>query len=227
MAASAYDPGWMSMPWPAPGSRSRIPGILLVMALVAAATVTACAGTGATPSTTTLPAVTPAPLGQRDTAYDPPRPAPPLQLTDQDGQPFDLTSLRGAPVLVFFGYTHCADICPTTMADLRSAVRLVARPVHVVFVTIDPARDDAAAMKEYVDYYQAGFIGLTGSQAQIAAVAAAWGVSYAKLPADAAGNYDMDHSTDVYLVDSNGVLRNHIFFGAGPQLIAQLVRAVI
>jgi protein SCO1/2 len=183
--------------------------------------------TGATPSSTTLAVVTPAPLGQRDTAYASPRPAPALQLTDQDGQPFDLTSLRGTPVLVFFGYTHCTDICPTTMADLRAAVRLVPSPVHVVFVTVDPARDGPAAMKEYVDDYQAGFIGLTGSEAQIAATAAAWGVSYTKLPANAAGNYDMDHTTDVYLVGPDGVLRNHIFYGAGPDLIAQLVRAVL
>jgi protein SCO1/2 len=171
--------------------------------------------------------VTPAPLGQRDTAYASPRPAPALQLTDEDGKAFGLASLRGSPVLVFFGYTHCTDICPTTMADLRAGVRLVSSPVHVVFVTIDPARDDAAAMKQHVDDYQAGFIELTGSQAQIAAAAAAWGVSYTKLPADAAGSYDMDHSTDVYLVGPDGVLRNHIFYGAGPDLIAQLVCAVL
>lgn len=203
--------------------RRRVP--ILVIAIVAAALLVACVG--ASPSTTTLPAVTPAPLGQRDTAYASPHPAPALQLTDQDGRPFDLTSLRGSPVLVFFGFTHCADICPTTMADLRAAVRLVASPVHVVFVTVDPARDDAAAMKQYVDYYQAGFIGLTGSEAQIAATAAAWGVSYAKLPAEPDGSYDMDHTTDVYLVGPDGLLRNHIFYGAGPDLIAQLVRAVL
>jgi protein SCO1/2 len=198
-----------------------------ILGLVLAVSTLLAACTAATPSTTTLPAVTPAPLGQRDTAYASPRPAPALQLTDQDGQPFDLTSLRGSPVLVFFGFTHCTDICPTTMADLRAAVRLVSSPVHVVFVTVDPARDDPAAMKQYVDYYQAGFVGLTGSEAQIAAAAAAWGVSYMKLPADAAGNYDMDHTTDVYLVGPDGVLRNHIFYGAGPDLIAQLVRAVL
>ena len=157
-----------------PGRRLYPRIALLAAALVVAATVTACTGAGATPSMTTLPAVTPAPLGQRDTVYHPPRPAPALQLTDQDGQPFDLASLRGTPVLVYFGYTHCPDICPTTLADLRDALRLVATPVQVVFVTIDPARDDAAAMKQYVDFYQAGFIGLTGSDAQIAAAAAAW-----------------------------------------------------
>src|ERR1700690_3883043 len=200
---------------------------LLAAALVGAATVTACTGAGATPSMTTLPAVTPAPLGQRDTVYHPPRPAPALQLTDQDGQPFDLASLRGTPVLVYFGYTHCPDICPTTLADLRDALRLVATPVQVVFVTIDPARDDAAAMKQYVDFYQAGFIGLTGSDAQIAAAAAAWGVAYEKLPSDSASGYAMAHTTDVYLVGPDGILRDHIFFGASPQLIAQLIRSVV
>lgn len=212
---------------PAPVGHHR-PRIAVVAAALAVATLLgACTAAGATPSNTTVPAVTPPPLGQRDTAYVPPRPAPALQLTDQDGKPFDLASLRGTPVLVYFGYTHCPDICPATLADLRDAVRLIASPVHVVFVTIDPARDDAAAMKQYVDFYQAGFIGLTGTSDQIAATAAAWGVSYEKLPSDSANGYAMAHSTEVYLVDPGGVLRNHIFFGAGPQLIAQLLRAVI
>ena len=186
-----------------PTSGRRVPPrfALAAAALAVAMLLGACAGAAATPSITTVPAVTPPPLGQRETAYDPPRPAPPLRLTDQDGRPFDLTSLRGAPVLVYFGYTHCPDICPATLSDLRDAVRLVTGPVHVVFVTIDPDRDTVPAMKQYVDFYQAGFIGLTGSDAQIAAAAAAWGVSYEKLPSDSANGYAMAHSTDVYLVD--------------------------
>ena len=113
-------------------------------------------------------------------------PRPPLRLTDQDGRPFDLASLRGEPVLVFFGYTHCPDVCPTNLADVRDALKLVDEEVGVVFVTIDPARDDAAAMKQYVDYYQAGYIGLTGTDDEIRAVADAWGVSYAKVESTAA-----------------------------------------
>jgi protein SCO1/2 len=204
-----------------------------VSAAFAVALVAACGsagGPGAGGSATAAPIEKPdatAPvLGERETAYEPPRPAPDLRLTDQDGRPFDLASLRGKPVLVYFGYTHCPDVCPTTLADLREALRLVDDPVRVVFVTVDPARDDAAAMKTYVDYYQSGFTGLTGSEAEIADAAEAWGVSYRKLDADSAAGYAMAHSTDTYLVDAEGTLRHHLFFGASPELIAERINEV-
>lgn len=83
-----------------------------------------------------------------------------------------------------------------------------------------------AAMKQYVDSFESGFIGLSGSPAEIAVAATAWGVSYRRLPASSDGaGYPMAHSTEVYLVDPQGLLRNHIFFGAGPRLIADLIRA--
>jgi protein SCO1/2 len=200
-----------------------LPLVIAIPALVAA-----CGG-GRAPgaaSPTTAPAISPPPLGQRETAYDPPRPAPALRLTDQDERPFDLLSLRGEPVLVYFGYTHCPDVCPTTLADIRDALHLVDVPTRVVFVTVDPARDDAAAMKRYVDYYRSGFIGLTGSEAQVAEAAAAWGASYRKLESDSASGYAMAHSTETYLVDAEGILRHHIFFGAGPELFAEKIRDV-
>ncbi len=165
-------------------------------------------------------------MGVRETEYTPAKPEPPLQLTDQDGQPFDLTSLKGTPVFVYFGYTHCTDICPTTLADLRTAIAQAALPAKVVFVTVDPARDTAPVMKSYLDAYKAGFIGLTGTAEQIAAAAAAWGVQYSAEPADSSGNYEMSHTTDVYLVDGSGMLRNHIFYGAGSSLIAQILTQV-
>jgi protein SCO1 len=207
-------------------ARPAPPRPLVALVLAAAALLAACSAAGGpgTASPIVLPAPTTAPLGVRETAYDPPRPAPRLQLTDQDGQPFDLASLRGKPVLVYFGYTHCPDICPATLADLREAIRLVDRPVGVVFVTIDPARDDAAAMKLYVDYYQSGFVGLTGSEAEIKAAADAWGVSYRKLESGSAAGYAMAHSTETYLLDPEGTLRHHLFFGASPELIAEKIR---
>jgi protein SCO1/2 len=173
----------------------------------------------------TTPALAP-PLGVRETAYDPPRKAPSLVLTDQDGRAFDLASLRGAPVLVYFGYTHCPDICPATLADIRAALDEVDLPARVVFVTVDPARDDAAAMKRYVDHFRSEFIGLTGSEAEIAAAARDWGVSYARLEGSAAAGYAMAHSTETYLVDGDGMLRHHLFFGASPELIADLIGEV-
>jgi protein SCO1/2 len=102
----------------------------------------------------------------------------------------------------------------------------VEEPVGVVFVTVDPARDDAAAMKRYVDYYESGFVGLTGSEAEIAAVADAWGVAYRKLDSTAAAGYAMAHSTETYLLDAAGRLRHHLFFGASPELIAERIREI-
>jgi protein SCO1 len=186
----------------------------------------AACGAGATPfpSFVMAQAVTQPPFGVRDTAYEPPLPAPPLRLTDQDGRPFDLSALTGAPVFVYFGYTHCPDICPTTLADLRMAIATAGVPARVVFVTIDPARDTAAAMRQYTAFYDAGFIGLTGSPDDIASAAAAWGVTYRQMAVDANGNYAMTHSTDTYLVDGSGLLRNHIFFGAPVDLVVDLLR---
>jgi protein SCO1/2 len=202
------------------GRRAAV--LSLAPTLVACVILAACgssAGARATPIT--VEAITPAPLGVRDTAYDPPRPAPPLRLTGQDGLPFDLASLRGLPVFVYFGYTHCPDVCPTTLADVRAGIEEAGVEAEVVFVTIDPARDDVPAMKQYVDYYGSGYHGLTGSEAEIAEAASAWGVSYRQLPSDSASGYAMAHSTETYLLDADGRLRHHLFFGASPELIAE------
>ena len=86
-----------------------------------------CAGASQAPSVVMVAPITPAPIGVRDTAYDPIRPAPPLRLIDQDGKGFDLATLGGAPAFVYFGYTHCPDVCPTTLADLRAAVAAAGR----------------------------------------------------------------------------------------------------
>ena len=163
------------------------------------------------------PAATPDPL-KRPTAIVPVLPAPKLALTDQDGQPFDLASVRGTPALVFFGYTHCPDVCPTTLADVRDAVKRSPVPVRVVFVTIDPARDDAAALKQYLSFYNAGFVGLTGSAAEIRRAADAWGVQYARMDNGSANGYAMAHTADAFLVDAAGRLRDRIWFGAGPEV---------
>ena len=171
--------------------------------------------------------VSPTPEGlERDTAVRPAAPAPPLQLTNQDGRPFDLASLRGRPVLVSFGYTHCPDVCPTNLADIRDALKLIDGEVGVAFVTIDPARDDAAAMKQYVNYYQAGYVGLTGTDDQIRDAAGAWGVSYARVDSGSASGYAMAHTADTFLVDAEGRLRHRIWFGAGPEVIASRVNGL-
>ncbi|HEY5627956.1 MAG TPA: SCO family protein [Candidatus Limnocylindrales bacterium] len=207
-----------------PDPRRLVVGVALVLALVS---VGGCVAAAPSPSIVMLsPNGTRAAMGVRDTIYNPPRPAPALQLTDQDGKPFDLAALRGTPVFVYFGYTHCPDVCPTTLADLRDAIQVANLPAKVVFVTVDPGRDTPPKMKEYVNAYSAGFIGLTGTAQQIATAAAAWGVRYQPGPVDSLGNYPMSHTTEVYLVDPSGTLRNHIFFGAQSGLIAELLRKV-
>jgi len=196
----------------------------LILALALALALAACGSSG--PAFTAFPGgdITPPPLAAADTVYNPPRPAPDLALTDASGQPFDLASLRGTLSLVYFGYTHCPDVCPTTLADLRTAVTAFGKPVKVVFVTIDPARDTAPVIKTYLDAFKAGFIGLTGTDAQIAAVAKAWGVGYSAEPADSSGSYSMIHTSESYLVDASGQLRNHIPFGATADFVASLLR---
>lgn len=208
-------------------SRRLRPSLLLAAAvLLAGCRGASVAPASPTPSVVMVEAITPAPMGERETAYHPAMPAPALRLVNQDNATFDLTTLRGTPVFVYFGYTHCPDICPTTLADIRAALGLAKLPAKVVFVTIDPARDTPAAMKQYVDAYSSGFIGLSGTAEQIATAAGAWGVAYQAGPADSRGNYPMSHSTDTYLVDGSGMLRHHIFFGASSELIARLLAEV-
>jgi len=153
-----------------------------------------------------------------DFAYAEVRPAPPLRLTDQDGQPFDLASLAGRPAMVFFGYTHCPDVCPATVGVVNEVLAAVGGGPQAVFVSIDPERDDTAAMKSYLTYLPAGYHGLSGTPDEISRNAAGWGVKYAKIDQDSAGGYAMAHTAGIFLVDAQGQLRSYFPFGttAGP-----------
>ncbi|HUL78733.1 MAG TPA: SCO family protein [Vicinamibacteria bacterium] len=139
--------------------------------------------------------------------YDPVEPAPPLDLIDQTGARFSLTQLRGKTALVSFGYSHCPDVCPTTLAIDRDVLLQRGSDAAVVFVTIDPARDTSAALTEYLKYFGAPMIGLTGSDAAIAATAAAWHVGYEKGEVSANGSYSMTHTAGTFVVDPAGNLR--------------------
>ena len=220
---------------PRPAAPNRLPVIVSVVFAIAAAGGIGVGLLGVAlsrpPSTPAgdpgfaWPAATPDPL-KRPTAILPVLQAPPLALTDQEGRPFSLASVRGTPALVFFGYTHCPDVCPTTLADIRDAVKRSPVPVRVIFVTIDPARDDAAAMKQYLAFYDAGFIGLTGSAAEIRRAADAWGVQYARMDSGSANGYAMAHTADAFLVDAAGRLRDRIWFGAGPEVFLDRISSL-
>jgi protein SCO1/2 len=129
-----------------------------------------------------------------------------FDLIDMQGKPAHLADHRGKWVLVLFGFTHCPDICPTmliSVGQVMAAMGAEARRLQPVFITVDPERDTPAVLKEYVANFDGGVIGLTGSPAQIAAVADSYGVVYRKRETPGAP-YQMEHSTASYLMTPHG-----------------------
>ena len=130
----------------------------------------------------------------------------PFRLIDQNGEPFSDTDLRGKSFLVFFGFTHCPDVCPTTLFDISEIMRNLGKDADrtaAVFITVDPERDTPAALKEYLSSFDPHVHGLSGDLADIAAVAKAYRVYYRKVPLEG-GDYTMDHTAIVYLMDKEG-----------------------
>ncbi len=135
-----------------------------------------------------------------------------FQLTDQEGKPFSSAALKGKYRILYFGYTFCPDACPTDMAVLGKALRQLdqkdpaaSAKIQPLFVTVDPARDTPAVLKQFTAAFYPRLIGLTGSDAQIAAVAKQFAISYRKEPAPAgASGYLMDHPRVAYLFDPDG-----------------------
>jgi protein SCO1 len=130
----------------------------------------------------------------------------PFSLTDQDGRAVTDKDLRGRPFLVFFGFTHCPDVCPTALFEISEVLGKLgpdAQKVSALFVTIDPERDTPAQMKDYLSSFNPRLVGLTGDPAAIAAVAKEYRVYVKKVPLDN-GDYTMDHTALVYLMDKDG-----------------------
>lgn len=131
-----------------------------------------------------------------------------FRLTDQNGRPRSLADFRGKAVVLFFGYTHCPDVCPTTLADLAQAMKLLgaeASRVQVLFVTVDPERDTPELLAQYMPAFDPAFLALYGDAQSTAQAAAAFGVLYSKQPT--ASGYSMDHSSGAYLIDPAGRVR--------------------
>jgi protein SCO1/2 len=130
----------------------------------------------------------------------------PFHLIDQDGQPFSDQDLKGKTFLVFFGFTHCPDVCPTTLFDMSEIMRNLgpeADRTAALFISVDPERDTQEAMKDYMSSFDPHVRGLTGNAEALAAVAKAYRVYYKKVPLDG-GDYTMDHTAIVYLMDKEG-----------------------
>ena len=172
-------------------------------------------------------ATTPEPPVRTAFAADEVTPAPPLELTDQDGNPFSLSSLRGRPLLVFFGYTHCPDVCPANVSVINEALSQTRPGPRAVFVTVDPERDDVPAMKSYLRYLPAAYVGLTGTPDAIRRNADGWGVQYAQIDEGTSDGYGMAHTADIFLVDGQGRLRARFPFGTPPASIASALAQLL
>jgi protein SCO1/2 len=130
----------------------------------------------------------------------------PFRLVDQNGKPITEQYLQGRPFLVFFGYTHCPDVCPATLFDVSEMMRALGKDADrtgALFITVDPERDTPAAMKEYLSSFDPHLRGATGDQNAIDAAEKAYRVYAKKVPAEH-GDYSMDHTALVYLMDKQG-----------------------
>jgi protein SCO1 len=146
-----------------------------------------------------------------------PQPAPAFTLSGGDGNPVSLASFEGQVVLLYFGYTFCPDVCPATMSELRRVQEAVGDDgMQVVMVSVDPARDTPELAHAYASSFHPDFIGLSGTPEAIAAAAEGWGIFYEAGEPDANGNYPVDHTARVFVVDKAGRYRLSYAFATPP-----------
>ncbi|NWG21990.1 MAG: SCO family protein [Chloroflexi bacterium] len=162
---------------------------------------------------------------------DPPFEAPDFTLTDQHGQPFRLSEQRGNVVMIYFGFTNCPDMCPAALADMAAARRQLGAEgnrVLGVFISLDPERDTQERLGRYVTAFDSTFIGLRGSEAELAPIVKDYGVTYARreLPGSAL-KYTIDHSTFIYVIDAAGRWRVLFPHGAAVDDIVSDLRYLV
>ena len=161
--------------------------------------------------------------GFKGMAVDPPRDMPTFAFTKADGSRFTTVPEPGRPMVLFFGYTHCPDVCPTTLADwkrVRAKLGDEASAVRFVFVTVDPDRDTPAVAERYARMYDAAFEGVSGDAITTSRIIEAFGVAAAREPGTNATGYLVSHSSQVFLVDSHGKLVALYPFGTGWDALA-------
>lgn len=148
-------------------------------------------------------------------------------LTNQDNQRFHLHDVRGRPVLLFFGYTSCPDMCPMTMSRITGALSRIgssAPEVVTLFVSVDPKRDTPAVLKEYVASFSTPLIGLTGTDEEIHRVASAYHASFEIVPTGTR-NYLVNHTSAIFVIDRQGRLRTYFKYDEKPEVLAAALRA--
>ncbi len=151
-------------------------------------------------------------------------------LTDHNGKARMLADFKGQLVVMFFGYTQCPDVCPTTMVEMANVMKELgpdADQVQVLFVTVDPERDTQALLAQYVPAFDPRFLGLYGDAQATAKVAKEFKLFYAKVEGKTAGSYTMDHTAGSYVFDRNGKIRLFVRHGAGPAPITHDLKLLL
>jgi protein SCO1/2 len=151
-------------------------------------------------------------------------------LTDHTGKPRTLQDFKGKLVVLFFGYTQCPDVCPTTMAEMAAVMKELgpsSKDVQVLFVTLDPERDTRELLAAYVPAFHPSFIGLYGDKEATARTAKEFKVFYAKVPGADAGSYTVDHTAGSYVFDRDGKLRLFVRHGQGPAPLTADLRQLL
>jgi protein SCO1/2 len=152
--------------------------------------------------------------------YEPPKPAPELNLRTPSGDTFDLSTLQGDIVLVYFGYTYCPDVCPTTLAEVKLIFERLgdrAARVHLIMVTVDPDRDTPEVLSAYLHRFNPRFLGLWGQGEILERVLTSYGVFAQKEPSDDPDHYLVSHTARLFLIDQQGMLRTNYTFGTPPE----------
>lgn len=153
-----------------------------------------------------------------------------LSLTDQNGQVRTLADFKGKLAVIFFGFTQCPDVCPTTMAELAQAKKLLGADgdkVQGIFITVDPERDTPEILKSYATAWDPSFIALRGTPEQTAATAKDFKVFYSKVPGKEPGSYTVDHSAASFVFDTQGQLRLYVRYGAGAEALAADLKTLL
>lgn len=170
------------------------------------------------------------PASFHGTAYEPPETAPSVVLRNAAGGQFKLAEQKGSVVLLFFGYTHCPDVCPTTLSDwkrVKAALGRDASRVRFVFVSVDPARDDPATLHAYVARFDPDFIGATSDSATIAGIEKSFHVESSREETGSASGYVVTHPSQTFVVDRNGELRLLYSFGMKTSDVVDDIRALL
>lgn len=184
----------------------------------------------AAPAPSTDPAAESAPP-DHGTPLDPPRELSDFSFTSQTGAPLGLRDLRGSYALLFFGYTHCPDVCPTTLADfvlVKRQLGTLADQVRFVFISVDGDRDTPAVLARFMNTFDPSFIGLRGDDATLARIGKEYGLYYKKEQvAGTSEPYLVTHSTSAYLLDRDNRMRMLYGFGTPPKVIADDIRSLL